>query len=154
MNAKKYLEGILENLLSEHGAIFESFNSDTRERLTSLVKQINQIDNQIDLNDSYLNSIKFSNPTQSSIIAIERGRLLSEKGNLEERIYMMKMALSKLNTKNTQVIKHPGMQKKPVKPNKRIIALLSIIIGLVLAVMAALFSEFISNSKTKINSSR
>jgi uncharacterized protein involved in exopolysaccharide biosynthesis len=81
------------------------------------------------------------NPSIAVMLGQMQGQLLIHQSNLSERQLRLELALSPLNTKQTQVVEEITSGANPVSPKILMIAALSLVIGGFIGVLMAWFAQ-------------
>jgi LPS O-antigen subunit length determinant protein (WzzB/FepE family) len=87
------------------------------------------------------------NPSIAAMLAQMQGQLLAQQSALSERQLRLELALSPLNTNQTQAIEEITSGVDPVSPKIRMITALSVVIGGFIGVLVALLMQAWANRR-------
>jgi len=138
---KKTVENVLNEILHNHKVRYEEIKQQTEVTIHSVKTQLKMITLQLGEISKIKNSIKVDNRIH---VLTEERNLQSRQVDLEKMLLELKFALREMT--QTQVVNKPIIPIRPIKPKKRIIVVVSIILGLV----AGIFAVFVMNFVAKI----
>ena len=83
-------------------------------------------------------------PSVSGILALEIDRLSSQLLDIDQKESQLRLSMSELQSKGTEVIKQPTLPVRPVKPKKTLFMAIAIAIGLIMGILIVFIAEFLT----------
>ncbi len=145
--ARRYLDQTVRELLSSHAKLYSQVIDEQNQHLQSLNGQINAMNAHITKLSAYTEELRTKSPVQVALLAIERGKLLAEVASLENEYMALRLALSGMQTQPTRLLKEPTLPEIRAKPNRQLVLVLAVILGLMLGVFAAFVVELLARAK-------
>lgn len=141
--AQAYAHQMSSDLLAEHAALFEQAIATQRERLESLTRQLGALDAQLGALTGHIEAVQSLDPAQAAVLAVERGKLLSERPVVERQRAELALAVSALRSQPTRLLREPSLPQKPLGPGVAAYLGLGLMLGLMLGILAAFLAAFI-----------
>jgi len=148
--AKEFLDDILTKVMQQHEQIYDGTIELLRRRLVATDEQIKILTVDIKGLGGLIARLKESQPIQASLLAMERGRMSVELGNLERDRVMLQRQLIKPYTNRSNVIAPASPTKTPVSPKKLTSLSVGVLFGLVLGLLAVFLREFADTAKKSV----
>ena len=148
--AQKYLDQVVKNLLAEHSKRYNQAMNVQYQRLQSLDKQVQALSDHIGKLSTYIEAVRPQNPAQAAIIAIEKGKLLTEVPNLEAEYTALQLALSEIQSQPSKLLREPTLPKNKTKPKRASVLALAAVLGLMLGLFAAFIAEFFVKARQQL----
>ncbi|MFW6037859.1 MAG: hypothetical protein ACOCPS_08485, partial [Desulfonatronovibrio sp.] len=145
------IQNITSQILDDHSATLKRLTAPMRQQLISIQERLEQADRLLDDLDKPVQS---SEKYQDTLKFLEKSRLLTEVGSLEQQYMDLELRLDPVNTYPTTILSGPGYPEHPVKPRTGLVMALSVVLGLMLGVFAAFGCEFMSNARERIRQNK
>ncbi len=144
--AEENLLTIISYVKNKHKSILDAYIKSRELELDSINIQINNIKKSRVKSPSYISNNDFSNESTSI-----SDLLLKEIIHLENIKQKLQFLLLPHNSNKTKVIGEISTGNNPVKPNKKLIILASLLGGLIFSIFLALIVNALSSNKLHIN---
>ena len=148
--AKAFLDKVVEEILIEQKRLFEQGRQIKRERLQSLLDQIETFEAYQRQLDQHVESIARQDSAQAAILAVEKGKFLATVPDLEDQLYQLRIEMSELESFPAKLLGEPRLPEQPFKPKRTLVLLLAGLSGLMLAVIGAFIFEFIERARQQM----
>jgi uncharacterized protein involved in exopolysaccharide biosynthesis len=142
---RDFLRRIAAKILQRHQEAYANAVDPLRQRLSAIGKQIEILTTQMRELGDLIARLKVSNPTQASLVAIERGHLYANLDQLERDRVALQQQTTAPYVNPTRVIARPTLPEDPVSPKKLVAVVVGIVLGLVLGLLAVFFREFFAS---------
>lgn len=152
-NANKFLTNIIESVAQNHREIYEGYLAPLRQQLATVEQEIKSMKSQIGQMSRTLGSVTASQPVQASLLALEKGRLVSQLNLLEiDRLNLLRQITDPFSA-STRVVVPPTLPNQPARPGVAFTGAMGALFGLALGVVAAFFRDLYSNIRAVQNGS-
>lgn len=145
--AQQYLAREIQELLGEHLIPYNHAMDIQHKRIQSLEKQISAVNAYIEELSSHIEAVRKQDPAQGAILAVEKGKLLTDIPGLEAQHVALQLALSDIQSQPTKVMLNPTFSERQTKPKSKLLLALAIVFGLFVGIIAAFFVEFINKQR-------
>lgn len=144
--ARDLLASIVAKLMQRHEQIYAGTIDPLRRRLAVIDGEIAQVMAQVKELGNLGARLRETQPAQASLVAMERGRLYVELGNLERDRMLLQRQVINPYSSPSKVIAPATLPDGPAAPAKFTIIVSGIVLGLVLGVFVVFFREFFGNA--------
>lgn len=138
------LTQIAAKVLQRHQQAYTTAIDPLRQRFTAIDSQIGILTTQMKELGDLIARLKEPNPTQASLVAIERGHLYTNLDQLERDRVILQQQTTTPYVNPSQLIAQPELPETPVSPRKLASLVIGIVLGLMLGLLAILFKGFIA----------
>ena len=147
---KEKLKMVSDQLLHKHNMTY-NMEMNAMQKQDDLIRiNITELRSQIDSMSSFIKEIKTNEPTQASILVIEKNGLIENLLALEEKSINFNLNISKLKASATKLIHETAITDNPVKPKVVVIIMLSLITGIFISIFAVFIVEFFAKVSQKM----
>jgi len=153
--ASQRLRTVADALFTEHKVRFDAAIAVQQEKYASVRQRLDSVHALInDLSLLVDELIKKKEPTQATILVLEKSNLVKSLAALEENAIVLNRNMGHPLSMPTSFIAEPVTPDAPIKPKPRVIIPLSVILGILLSGLSAFVAEFIDNTRHKVESRR
>jgi LPS O-antigen subunit length determinant protein (WzzB/FepE family) len=149
--AQRYLAQVVDALLAEHTKLYSQTMDILRQRLQSLDKQIKALSDHLEKLSAHIEDVGKQGPTQAAILAIEKGKLLTEIPGLEREHTTLRLALSDIQSQPSKLLRGPTLPNSQVKPKHTQMLALAAILGLMFGIVAVFLFEFFGKARQQLS---
>lgn len=140
--AQDFLKKVTSKLLRTHRVRRDKIFSAFQNRLGTVIRQKDEIQQAIALTDERIRFAEKDNTALAAFLTLEKSRLVQQKPVIDSQISELKMAMSSILTSPTTLLREPTRPVDPVRPKPLLYIILSAFLGLALGILAALYVEF------------
>lgn len=148
--AQKHLTQVMQALLAEHAKLYNQAMDAQRQRLQSLNKQRQAVNDYYETLSAHIEAVRKQNPAQAAILAIEKGKLLTDAPRLESEYTALQLAMSDIQSQPTKLLREPTLPDRQTKPKSMLVLVLAFVLGFMLGIIAAFFAEFLSKVRQQL----
>lgn len=151
-DAKNFLVRIIETLAQDHGQVYKGYSPHCANgswlwsnRFPSVRTQMGQLSGAAD-------RLMSSRPVQASLLALEKGRLVTQLSQLEQDRFNLRRQISDPFSASTCVLTPSTLPNRPSHPGIVFTGAVGTLLGLALGIVAAFLRDLYSNVREAQNS--
>lgn len=148
--AQKLLAQAVQALLAEHAKLYNQAMNIWRQRLQFLAKQIQTLNGHIEKLNARIDAMRKQDAAQAAILAIERGKLLTEALGLEAGYTALQLAMSDIQSQPTKLLRESTLPDRQTKPKPKLVLVLALVLGFMLGIIAAFIAEFLAKARQQL----
>lgn len=145
--AQKYLAHVTQALLAEHTKVYSQSMDVQRQRLQSLDKRMQALNDYMEKLSVHIEAVGKQDPAQAAILAIEKGKLLTEIPGLERDHTALRLALSDIQSQPSKLLREPTLPDRQAKPKQKLVLVLALLLGFMLGIITAFVAEFLIKAR-------
>lgn len=146
-DAEKLLTKIVETVAQEHSELYEGYLTPLRQQLGAVDQEINAVKIQMRQLSGALDRLIASHPVQASLLALEKGRLVTQLNLLEIERFNLSRQINDPFSASTRVVTPPTLPKRPASPSVFFMAVSGVLLGLALGIVAAYLRDLYSKMR-------
>jgi len=148
--AANYVMSVVNDLILEHKKLYDEYmmKISSEEYKLNLLKE--KLEEQVGHIDSMIRTTKKQDAYQASLLTIEKSQLLLRIVELDLDIYNSDTAYKKIISKPTHAL-FPSQNMKRIKPDSKLVIVITIVLGLTMGFIVAVITEFIQNRNITIS---
>lgn len=148
--AQKHLTQVMQALLAEHTTLYNQAMNAQRQRLQSLNKQMHALNDYSETLSAHVEAVRKQDPAQAAILAIEKGKLLTDAPRLESEYTALQLAMSDIQSQPTKLLREPTLPNSQIKPKSKLVLVIALVLGFMLGLIAAFFAEFLAKVRQQL----
>lgn len=146
-SANDFLVNVVQSVVRDHNELYESYLAPLRHQLATISQEIASVRSQIGQLSSAMGRLVGSQPVQASILALEKGRLTTQLGQLEQDRFKLVRQINDPFSVTTRVLSPPTMPDRPARPEIFFAIATGILLGLALGIVAAFLRDIYTRAR-------
>ena len=150
-DAERFIQQLLNSLISEHEGVYQSIITPIREQYESLQQRIQELETFKEQIPTYRNQGKNGDGLQEATLMLEKGKLGIEIWELKLTAENLRLALIEPESRPTKIIGVPLVSHSPIEPKYRMVLLLGNALGFVIGLFGVFLAEFATNMRNEMS---
>lgn len=140
--AQNYLMRVAQQILEQHRAIYARTQQERQQQIAFIQQQQQWVEVQMQQVNSTLRALEKRNPSQASVLILERARLQTQQAEMAEKISQLNLSIVAPFSVPTTLMRHPTLPVNATQPRPVLYITLGALMGLILGLLVIFIVEF------------